>query len=121
MIKSIQLSGVHSQITDDEKKYVRRKVGGLEKYVPKNARQSVAAEVKLKQKKAKDKQTYECEVILNLPKATLAAHEKATTALAAIDLVEANLRNQLKKYKDKHGSSRFHRHIIARFKRKSLR
>lgn len=118
MIKSIQLSGVHSQIGKEEKTYVRKKIGGLEKYIPKDARASVAAEVKLKQSKAKDKQSYECEVILNLPKATLTAHEKATTALAAIDLVEANLRNQLKKYKDKHNSSRFRRHVIARFKRR---
>lgn len=120
MIKSIQLSGIHSSITKEEKAYAKKKVGGLDKYIPKDARESVSAEVKLKQSKAKNKQSYEFEVILNLPKATITAHEKATTALEAIDLVEGNLRNQLKKYKDKHGSSRFHRHLIARFRRKNV-
>ena len=74
---------------------------------------------KAKEKKAKDKQTFECEVIMKLPKATLTAHEKASTALASIDVVEDNLKNQLKRYKDKHDTSRFHRHVIARIKRKT--
>ena len=117
MIKSIQLSGVHSQLTKEEKSYVRKKIGGLDKYIPKDAHESVQAEVKIKEKKSKDKQIYECEVILNLPKATLTAHEKASSPLAAIDIVENNLKNQIKKYKDTHGNARLHRRVIARFKR----
>lgn len=116
MIK-IHLSGVHSNLTKKEKDYVSKKIGNLDKYIPKDARESATAEIKIKEKKSKDKQTFECEVILKLPKATLTAHNKASSALSAIDLVEENIKNQIKKYKETHDKSRLHRRVIAKFKR----
>lgn len=118
MIKSIQLSGVHSKLTDEIRQYAHKKIGGLDKYVPQNARPSVQVDIKIKEANSKDKQMHECEVIMKLPKATLTAHEKSVSVIASIDIVEDNLKNQLKKYKDKHDSARLRRHIIARFRRK---
>lgn len=116
MIK-IQLTGVHSHLTEKEKAYVSKKIGSLDKYIPKDARESAHAEIKLKEKKSKDKQTFECEVILKLPKATLTAHNKSSSALSSIDLVEENIKHQIAKYKQKHSSARLHRRVIAKFKR----
>jgi ribosomal subunit interface protein len=119
MIKALQISGVHSQLTDEMRSYVNKKIGGLDNYIPRGARESVHAEVKLKEGKSKDKQKHECEVIMKLPKATITVHKKSTSILAAIDEVEANLKHQLKRYKDTHRSSRFYRHTLARFRRKN--
>jgi ribosome-associated translation inhibitor RaiA len=54
---------------------------------------------------------------LHLPKDTLKVQETTMNMYAAVDIVEAKLKNQLKKYKDLHNSSRFRRHVIARFSR----
>jgi ribosome-associated translation inhibitor RaiA len=38
---------------------------------------------------------------------------------AAVDIVEAKLKHQIKKYKDKHESGKMHRHVFARLRRRS--
>jgi ribosome-associated translation inhibitor RaiA len=38
---------------------------------------------------------------------------------AAVDIVEAKLKIQIKKYKDKHGNGKLHRHLVARFRRRT--
>jgi ribosomal subunit interface protein len=119
MIKAIHISGVHKKLNDDIEMYVRQKIGALDRFIPKKARASAEAEVKIKQSKAKDKRPFECEVIVFLPKAKLTAHKKGTTIPEAIDLVEENLKIQLKKYKDTHAGAKFHRHIINRLRRKT--
>ena len=119
MIKNLHISGVHSQLTDDMRLYVEKKIGGLYKYMPTKTRESAHVEVKLKEAKAKDKQSHECEVIMKLPRTTITAHRKSTSVLAAIDEVENSLKNQLKRYKETHAPSHFQRHVIARFRRRT--
>jgi len=117
MINNLQISGVHNQLTDNARSYVKKKIGGLEKYIPRAARESTFVDVKLKEGKSKDKKTFECEVIMKMPKSTLTAHRKSTALLAAIDEVEENLKNQLKRYKDLHSSARLDKRVLSRFKR----
>lgn len=117
MINTLQISGVHSQLSEELRAYVLKKIGRLDKYVPKRARESIHVEVKIKEKSARDKRTHQCEVIMKLPKSTITVHKDSTGIIAAIDEVEANLKNQLKKYKDLHAGARVRRHVIARFNR----
>lgn len=116
MINNLQISALHSQLTDELRTYVRKKIGKLDRYIPKNARASTFVEVKIKEKKSRNKQDFECEVIMKLPKGKITAHENSMSALAAVDEVENNLKNQLKKYKDLHTLSRVRRQVIAKFK-----
>lgn len=118
MINTLQISGVHSQLTQKERNYVLKKIGGLDKYIPKFARQSTSVEVKIKEKSAKDKRTHECEVIMKLPKQTITSHRDSISIIASIDEVEENLKKQLKRYKDLHTFSRISRHTIARLARR---
>jgi ribosomal subunit interface protein len=117
MINQINITGVHKKLTRDVELYIHKKIGGLDRFIPKNARESAKAEVKIKQSKAKDKKAYECEVIIKLPKSKLTAHKKGQQITEAIDLVEDNLKNQLKKYKNKHAGPRLHRQLISRLKK----
>ena len=119
MINTLQISGVHSQLTKKERNYILKKIGGLDKYIPKMARPSTYVEVKIKDKKAKDKRTHECEVIMKLPKSTITSHRDSVSVIAAIDEVEENLKKQLKRYKDLHTFSKISKHTIGRLKRRS--
>jgi ribosomal subunit interface protein len=112
-----EIDGVHSKVDDKLRKYIGKKVGNLDRYVPRHARSSAHAEVKLKEAKSKDKKQCTCEVILHLPLENIAVSETTVNMYAAVDIAEAKLRHALRKYKDKHGSPRWHRRVINRFRR----
>ena len=117
MIQKLEITGIHLKIDDDLRKYVVRKIGKLDHYMSRHARESVHAEVLLKESKLKNKKQCTCEVIMKLPMETLATKESTLNMYAAVDIVEAKLKNQLKKYKDKHSRRGLHRRVFARLKR----
>ena len=117
MIQKLEIAGVHTDIDPKLRKYVTAKIGKLDRYMPKHARESAHAEVMLKETKAKDKKQYTCEVILYLPKEAIASKDSTLNMFAAVDIVEAKLRNRLKKYKETHSSLRIHRRVLARLRR----
>jgi putative sigma-54 modulation protein len=102
----IDIDGIHNIGNKDIPRYVRKKIGGLEKYVPRHARKSAHAEVKLKELKVKDKKECMCEVILHLPSENISAKEATMNMFAAVDIVEEKVKIQLKKYKAKHSDKR---------------
>ena len=113
MIQKLEIAGVHMEVGTDLHKYVLKKIGQLDKYVPRHARKSIHVEVKLKQHAAKNKESYSCEVLAYLPHETLTSKETAQTAFAAVDMVEDRLKAQLHKYKDTH-SVRLRQRILVR-------
>ncbi len=120
MLKKVQISNIHSEVTDRVKSYTHKKIGKLEKYIPKAARESVAVDVKFKKKNSKDS-AYECEVVMSLPKSKITAHRSGDSFQAAVDEVAENLKKQLKKYKETHDTSRRVRHVFAKIRLRSSR
>lgn len=120
MITRLDISGVHMNVGDDLRKYVMRKIGRLDRFIPRGSRQSVHAQVKLKEGKAKDKNERTCEVILHLPQEVITVKESTINIYAAVDIVETKLHHQLKKYKEMHVSPRFHQRVIARLKHRPM-
>lgn len=120
MIQKLEITGVHTEVDDDLKKYVIRKLGKLDRYIPKLVRESVHVDIKLKEGKAKDKNARTCEVILYLPQETITLSETTINLYAAVDIVETKLRNQLKKYKGLHTSPRLHQRMLNRLKHRPL-
>ena len=51
MIQRFEIQGEHTVVDDSLRKYVTRKLGGLDRYIPRNERQSAHAEVHLKENK----------------------------------------------------------------------
>lgn len=116
MIQKLDVSGVHLEINDDLKKYVDKKLGRLDRFVPAQQRESLHLEVKLKEGKAKDKNQRTCEILMHLPGENITLKESTINIYAAIDIVEAKLRNQLKKYKELHTSPRLHQRVLTKLK-----
>jgi ribosomal subunit interface protein len=114
--KRLDISGVHMSVGEDLKKYVVKKIGRLDRFIPKVWRDSVHVEVKLKENNAKDKNERTCEVILRLPQETLTIKETTINIYAAVDIAETKLHLQLKKYKELHASPRLHQRMLARLK-----
>lgn len=118
MIAKLEVSGVHTTVGPELQKYVTKKIGRLDRYMPRYARSSAHAEVLIKESKIKQRKQHTCEVIMYLPKETLTIKETTLNPFAAVDIVEAKIKNQLKKYKETHGSMRIHRRVLAKLRRK---
>lgn len=83
--------------------YVRGKIGGLEKYLPRKARPVAMAQVVLEEDvSGREDNRYVCEVVLSVPGATLVSREGTVNMFAAVDIVEAKLKAQVRTYKEKH-------------------
>ncbi len=118
MIQKLEITGVHMKVDKKLHDYATKKIGKLDRYIPRHARESAHAEIFLKEAKIKAKKECTCEVVLHLPKETITTKETTMNSFAAVDIVEAKLKNQLKKYKDMHTPARFHRRVILRFRQK---
>ncbi|MCA9341499.1 ribosome-associated translation inhibitor RaiA [Candidatus Saccharibacteria bacterium] len=122
MIQSITISGVKYTPDEQTKKYVMKKIGRLDRFLPRHARKTASADVKLRQVNRDHGNKYEAEIILNVPDKHLTAKDSTVNMLAAIDIVEQKLVNQLKKYKDSHlGHIGKTRAMLSRFKRSYAR
>ena len=117
MIKNLTITGIKYDLTDNTKKYVEKKIGTLDKYLPKHARKSVSADVKIRQINNPGGNKYEVEVIINVPDKTITAKDSTMNVLAAVDIVEAKLNGQLRKYKQASLPHIGFRGALSRFKR----
>lgn len=117
MIEKIQVQAVHAEVDADLHKYITKKIGRLDKYLPKHARESAHAEVTVKESMIKTKKQHTCEAILHLPGATITTKETTVNIYAAVDIVEAKLLSQIKKYKAKHSSLKLRHRVLRRLKR----
>lgn len=103
MIKQVTIVGNGVELSDDIKKYITKKIGKLDRYLPRHARKSVHAEVRMRDTAHKSTQgtnKYECEVVVHVPHQQVMAKEATLNMFAAVDIVETKLRNQLRRYKE---------------------
>jgi len=100
MIASIDVTGIKYNVDQKTLKYVTEKVGKLDRYLPSHARKTMTADIKLKQVNRDHGNKYEAEVIVHVPNKVLTAKDSTFNMMAAVDIVEAKLVAQLKKYKD---------------------
>lgn len=122
MIQKMEIAGIHTELDEDLKKYINKKIGRMDRFLPKAARESAHAEVKLKESKVRTKnKQYTCEVVLYLPKETITTKETTINMYAAVDIVETKLKNQLKKYKDKHTDHGVPRRLLNKIRSRKMR
>lgn len=101
MIQNIDISVKGLELSEELSKYIHKKIGRLDRMSSKHAKKSIHAEVKIKAEEGKKNDKYTVEAILHVPHGTLTAKDSTLNVFAAIDIVEAKLGNQLRKYKDK--------------------
>lgn len=122
VIANIDITGVGGYSLDEPtKKYINKKIGALERLAPRHARKSMRAEVKVEEVNRDKGNKYEVEVLIFVPDKTIAAKDSTMNALAAVDIVEAKLAAQLRKYKTENVPHIGKRGILSRFKRSYAR
>lgn len=118
MIANVEITGVGTYSLDDTtKKYIRKKIGYLDRLAPRHARKSMRAEVKVSEVNQSNGNKYQVEAIVYVPEKTIAAQDSTLNVLAATDIVETKLANQLRKYKQETLPHIGRRRLLSRFKR----
>ncbi len=97
----LDIDGLHDLENKDIAKYIDKKLSALDKYIPRHARKSSHAEVRLREVKSNAKREYFCEVVLHVPGETITAKEATMNMFAAVDIVVEKLKVQVRKYKAK--------------------
>lgn len=121
MIESIEITGTRYEVDETTKKYILKKIGRLDRYLPRHARKSATADVRLRQINADHGNKYEAEIIMNIPDKRLTAKDSTVNMLAAVDIIEAKLVTQLRKYKEATIPHIGQRGVMSRFKRSYAR
>lgn len=117
MITSIQTTGIAYEVDETTRKYLLKKIGQLDRYLPRHARKTVSAEAKLEQVDHSYGNKFEVEVNLHIPGKNINAKDTSANILSAIDIVEAKIRHQLYDYKEKTIKHIGERGVMSRFKR----
>jgi putative sigma-54 modulation protein len=98
----VDITARNMEVSEKLRDYAEAKIGGLEKYLPRKVRDiAIAALVLELDPNGHEANQYVCDAILTLPGAKMVAKEGTINIFASIDIVEAKLRSQLSKYKDK--------------------
>lgn len=121
MLHITEMTGIKYDIDEQTRNYTEKRIGRLERYLPRHARKSATAEVKLKQIDKSHGNKYEAEVILYVPDKQLEASDTSSNILAAVDIVEAKLAAQLRRYKTESIPHIGKRRLLSRFKRNDAR
>lgn len=113
----IEITGIKYDIDENTRKYVEKHVGKIVKYLPRHAKKSATAKVTITEINAAHDNKYEVEVIVNVPEKTLVAKDQSSNVLAAVDIVEAKLESQIRRYKTEKNPRLGKSGLMAKFKR----
>jgi ribosomal subunit interface protein len=98
----VEIKGRNLELDPKKKAYAEKKLGGLEKFVAKGDREVASVQVMLEDDPSgREQNNLVCEAIVTLPGAKMVVREGTLNIYAAIDIVEAKLKNQLRDYKEK--------------------
>lgn len=114
MLQKFELIATHLELDDRLKKYATKKLATIDKYFAKQIRQSAHMEVRLKEHKSNGQKQCVCDVTFYLPHDTIKITDSTQNIYAAIDIVEAKLKQQVRKYKDLHLGGKRRRRLFAR-------
>ena len=100
MIEKIEINGKDYKVEDSLRKYIEKRLGKLDRYLPRGYKKDVIikAVISLVGKSKGDK--YELSVAMDIPGGkVIAAKDECSNVFAGVDLVEAKLTGQIRRYK----------------------
>lgn len=100
MIQKIDISGSNYRIEDNFKKYTIKKIGKLDRYLPRGHKKDVVAKVVVTEVNREKGNKYEISCAMEIPGGkVLSAKDECSNIYAGIDIVEAKLTGQIRRFK----------------------
>lgn len=100
MIEKIEVNGNDFKVEEPLRKYAKKRIGKLDRYLPRGYKKDVLAKVNVSEIGKGKTEKYEIAVALDIPGGkVIAARDECNNVFAGVDLVEAKLAGQIRRYK----------------------
>lgn len=100
MIDKIEITGNNYNIEEGLRKYTMKRIGKLDRYLPKGSKKDVVVKVVVKGIDKAKAQKYELSAAMEIPGGkVIAAKDESTNVFAGVDILEAKLMGQIRRYK----------------------
>lgn len=100
MIEKIEINGNDFKVEETLRRYVQKRIGKLDRYLPRNAKKDVVCKVVVSGIGKGKSEKYNVAVAMELTGGkVLAARDECTNVFAGVDLAEAKLAGQIRRYK----------------------
>lgn len=100
MIDKIDITGNNFKTDETFRKYVEKRIGKLDRYLPHNCKKDVVVKVIITETERAHGEKFEVSVAMDIPGGkVIAAKDDCTNVFAGIDLVEAKLTGQIRRFK----------------------
>ena len=100
MIEKIEISGSNYKVEESFKKYAEKRLGKLDRYLPRASKKDVVTKIVVTEVERAHGEKYEISVAMDIPGGkVIAAKDECSNVFAGIDLLEAKLTGQIRRYK----------------------
>ena len=100
MIEKIEITGKDYDITESFKKYSEKKLGKLDRYMPRGSKKDIVTKLVITRTDHNNGEKFEISVAMSIPGGKIiAAKDECTNVFAGIDLIEAKLSGQIRRFK----------------------
>ena len=100
MIEKVEISGNGYKIDEPFKKYVQKRLGKLDKYLPRGSKKDVVMKVVVAEVGKNKSEKYEISATMEITGGkVIAAKDECSNVFAGVDLIEAKLTGQIRRYK----------------------
>ena len=100
MIENISISGSNYDVEESLQKYVQKRIGKLDRYLPRRNRKDLVAKVVVTQVNRDHGNKFEISATLDIPGGkVLNAKDEASNVFAGVDILEAKLTGQIRRFK----------------------
>ena len=100
MIDKIDITGNGYKVEDSFRKYVEKRLGKLDRYLPRGSKKDVVCKVVVTETNKKSKEKFDISAAMEIPGGkVIAAKDECSNLFAGVDLIEAKLMGQIRRYK----------------------
>ena len=100
MIEKIEISSNGYKVEEPLRKYAKKRLSKLDRYLPRGYKKDVSARVVVSEIGRSKGDKYEISVAMEIPGGkVLAARDECNNVFAGMDLIEAKLLGQIRRYK----------------------
>jgi putative sigma-54 modulation protein len=100
MIEKIDIAGANYKVSEDFQKYIRKHIGKLDRYLPRGYKKDAVAKVVITEIDQAHGNKYQISVTIDVTGGkVLAAHDECVNVFAGLDIVEAKLMSQMRRFK----------------------
>ncbi len=100
MIDKIEITGNKYKVDDSFKKYATKRIGKLDRYLPRGSKKDVVAKIVITEINKTHGNKYELSAAMEIPGGkVIAAKDESSNVFAGIDIIEAKLMGQIRRFK----------------------